>query len=63
MADIAKYRQEIERFNTTYAKAAVKEPVNFWGLAGFLVAAAYTGSVIHLQFMFIGNQPTIKTIV
>lgn len=48
MADIAKYRQEIERFNTTYAKAAVKEPVNFWGLAGFLVAAAYTGSVIPL---------------
>ncbi|MEO7539233.1 MAG: hypothetical protein ABIV21_04355 [Pyrinomonadaceae bacterium] len=48
MADIAKYRQEIERFNTSYAKAAIKEPVNFWGLAGFLVAAAYTGSVIPL---------------
>src|SRR5262249_31822039 len=31
-----------------YAKAAIKEPVNFWGLAGFLVAAAYTGSVIPL---------------
>jgi hypothetical protein len=48
MADIAKYRQEIEKFNTSYAKAALKEPVNFWGLAGFLVAAAYTGSVIPL---------------
>ncbi len=48
MADIAKYRQEIDRFNTSYAKAAMKEPVNFWGLAGFLVAAAYTGSVIPL---------------
>ncbi len=48
MADIAKYRQEIDRFNTSYAKAAVKETVNFWGLAGFLVAAAYTGSVIPL---------------
>ncbi len=48
MADIAKYRQEIDRFNTSYAKAAIKEPVNFWGLAGFLVAAAYTGSVIPL---------------
>lgn len=48
MADIAKYRQEIEKFNSSYAKAAIKEPVNFWGLAGFLVAAAYTGSVIPL---------------
>jgi len=48
MADLAKYRQEIDRFNTSYARAAIKEPVNFWGLAGFLVAAAYTGSVIPL---------------
>src|ERR1043166_671575 len=48
MADLAKYRQEIERFNTSYAKAAIKEPVNFWGLAGFLIAAAYTGSVLPL---------------
>ena len=48
MADLAKYRQEIEKFNTSYAKAALKETVNFWGLAGFLVAAAYTGSVIPL---------------
>jgi hypothetical protein len=48
MADLAKYRQDIEKFNTSYAKAAAKETVNFWGLAGFLVAAAYTGSVIPL---------------
>lgn len=48
MADLAKYRQDIEKFNTSYAKAALKEPVNFWGLAGFAVAAAYTGSVIPL---------------
>src|SRR5438552_7614577 len=53
MADLAKYRQEIDRFNTSYAKAAIKEPVNFWGLAGFLVAAAYTGSVIPLLIALI----------
>jgi len=53
MADIAKYRQEIEKFNSSYAKAAIKEPVNFWGLAGFLVAAAYTGSVIPLLIALI----------
>lgn len=48
MADLAKYRHDLEKFQTSYAKAALKEPVNFWGLAGFLVAAAYTGSVIPL---------------
>jgi hypothetical protein len=48
MADLAKYRQEITRFNTKYVKEAVKEPYNFWGLAGFAIAAAYTGSVIPL---------------
>ncbi len=53
MADIAKYRQEIERFNTSYAKEAVKEPINFWGLAGFLAAAAFTGSVIPLLIALI----------
>jgi hypothetical protein len=55
MADLAKYRQDLEKFNTSYAKAAIKEPVNFWGLAGFLVAAAYTGSVIPLLIALIAE--------
>ena len=45
MADLAKYQKGIERFNSSYAKEAIKEPFNFWGLAGFLVAAAYTQSI------------------
>ena len=53
MADIAKIRQDIDRFNTSYAKEAVKEPVNFWALAGFLAAAAFTGSVIPLLIALI----------
>ena len=53
MADLAKYRQDLQKFETSYAKAAIKEPVNFWGLAGFLVAAAYTGSVIPLLIALI----------
>lgn len=48
MADLAKYQKEFQRFNTKYVREAVKEPANFWGLAGFAVAAAYTGSVIPL---------------
>ncbi len=31
-----------------YLREALKEPVNFWGMAGFAVAAAYTQSVIPL---------------
>ncbi|MEP6925954.1 MAG: hypothetical protein ABI954_15910 [Pyrinomonadaceae bacterium] len=41
MADWSKY-------NWKYVKEAMIEPVNFWGLAGFAVAAAYTQSVIPL---------------
>ena len=48
MADIAKYQQSIEKFNSSYLKEAAKEPVNFWGLAGFAVAAAFTASVVPL---------------
>lgn len=53
MADLAKYQQEISKFNTQYAKEAFKEPVNFWGLAGFAVAAAYTQSFIPLLLALI----------
>ena len=48
MADIAKYQQSLDKFNSSYMKEALKEPVNFWGLAGFAVAAAFTASVIPL---------------
>ncbi len=72
MADIAKYRQEISKFNTKYISEAVKEPVNFWGLAGFAVAAAYTQSVIpllialifELIYIFVvPNLPTYRQLV
>ena len=53
MADIARYRQDLEKFNTSYAKAALKETFNFWGLAGFAIAAAYAGSVIPLLLALI----------
>ena len=53
MADIAKYQQDLDKFNTSYAKEALKEPFNFWALAGFLAAAAFTGSVIPLLIALI----------
>ncbi len=72
MADLAKYQQELSKFNSSYAKEAIKEPVNFWGLAGFAVAAAYTQSVIPLfialifeiAYMFIvPNLPVYRQLV
>ncbi len=72
MADLAKYQQQITRFNSSYAKEAVKEPFNFWGLAGFAVAAAFTGSVIPLlialicetiYMLFLPNFPWYRQLV
>ena len=72
MADLAKYRQDLEKFNTSYAKAALKEPVNFWGLAGFAAAAAFTGSVVPLLIalileavyvMVVPNLPAYRQLV
>lgn len=48
MADLAKYQQQLTKFNSSYAKEAAKEPLNFWALAGFAAASAYTFSVIPL---------------
>jgi vacuolar-type H+-ATPase subunit E/Vma4 len=55
MADLAKYQQELQRYNSSYLKEAVKEPYNFWGLAGFAIAAAYSGSVIPLLLAIIAE--------
>jgi len=62
MADIARYRQDLEKFNTSYAKAALKEPFNFWGLAGFAIAAAYAGSVIPLLLALIFEAVYLITV-
>jgi hypothetical protein len=53
MADLAQYQRDLQKFNTSYLKEAVKEPINFWALAGFAVAAAYSFSVIPLLIAII----------
>lgn len=55
MADIQHYKRELARFNSGYTKEALKEPANFWGLGGFAVAAAYTGSVIPLAIALVAE--------
>ena len=56
MADLAKYQRDLQRFQTSYMKEAVKEPFNFWGLAGFAVAAAYTQSIWPLLLALIAEM-------
>ena len=53
MADLAKHQRNLQNFNHSYAKEAIKEPINFWGLAGFAVAAAYSFSIIPLLIALI----------
>lgn len=55
MADLAKYQRDLQKFQSSYLKEAIKEPFNFWGLAGFAVAAAYTQSVIPLLLALIAE--------
>ncbi|PYS99211.1 MAG: hypothetical protein DMF63_14190 [Acidobacteria bacterium] len=55
MADLAKYERDLQRFQSSYMKEAVKEPFNFWGLAGFAVAAAYSQSIIPLLIALIAE--------
>jgi hypothetical protein len=62
MADLAKYQQELQRYNSSYLKEAIKEPYNFWGLAGFAIAAAYSGSVIPLLLALIAEVAYILVV-
>lgn len=45
-----------------YLKEALKEPVNFWGLAGFAVAAAYTGDIIPLGAALVAETVYLVTV-
>ena len=39
---------EFPKIDLRYLKEAFKEPINFWGMAGFAVAAAYVQDVTPL---------------
>jgi hypothetical protein len=50
------------KINLDYLKEALKEPVNFWGMAGFAVAAAYTQSVIPLAAALVAEGAYLVTV-
>src|SRR4030095_2748950 len=47
-ANINKFMAELPKIDLKYLKEAFKEPINFWGMAGFAVAAAYVQDVTPL---------------
>jgi hypothetical protein len=53
---------DIKKLDLQYLKEAVKEPVNFWGMAGFAVAAAYTGSIIPLGAALVAEGLYLATV-
>jgi hypothetical protein len=72
MANLERIERDIKKFQTSYLREALKEPINFWGLAGFAVAAAYSFSVIPLllaivaecvYLMIVPNLPAYRTLV
>jgi hypothetical protein len=59
---MAEFMTDIKKVDLQYLKEAVKEPVNFWGMAGFAVAAAYTGSIIPLGAALVAEGLYLATV-
>ena len=60
---MAEFMADIKKVDLQYLKEAVKEPVNFWGMAGFAVAAAYTGSIIPLGAALVTEGLYLATVL
>ena len=53
---------DLSKVNFHYLKEALKEPVNFWGMAGFAVAAAYEVTVIPLALALVAEGVYLATV-
>lgn len=53
---------DLPKIDFQYLKEALKEPVNFWGMAGFAVAAAYTQSEIPLVAALVAEGLYLTTV-
>src|ERR671914_571872 len=53
---------DTKKLSLEYVKEAVMEPVNFWGLAGFAVAAAYLWSPIPLAAALVAEGAYLATV-
>src|ERR687884_803784 len=53
---------DLPKIDLKYLKEALKEPVNFWGMAGFAVAAAYTQHVAPLAAALVAEGVYLATV-
>src|SRR5215210_3433990 len=53
---------DLPKIDLKYLKEALKEPVNFWGMAGFAVAAAYTQHVAPLAAALVAEGLYLATV-
>lgn len=53
---------EFPKIDLRYLKEAFKEPLNFWGMAGFAIAAAYVQDVIPLVAALAGEAVYLATV-
>ena len=53
---------EFPKIDLKYLKEAFKEPINFWGMAGFAVAAAYVQDVTPLAAALVTETLYLATV-
>lgn len=53
---------DFPKFDVKYLKEAFKEPLNFWGMAGFAVAAAYVQDVTPLAAALVAESAYLITV-
>ena len=53
---------DLPKIDSRYLKEAFKEPINFWGMAGFLVGAVFFQDVTPL-LLGLGSEALYLTIV
>ena len=57
-----KFMAEFPKFDIKYLKEAFKEPINFWGMAGFAVAAAYVQDITPLAAALVTETLYLATV-
>jgi len=57
-----KFMAEFPKFDIKYLKEAFKEPINFWGMAGFAVAAAYVQDITPLAAALVSETLYLATV-
>lgn len=57
-----KFMAEFPKFDVKYLKEAFKEPINFWGMAGFAVAAAYVQDITPLAAALVTETLYLATV-